>query len=157
MNITIKEMDMRWAEEFMQKLSEAKEVLSSFVHLAHNTITILTYLAKLKTHPAVESTTKMQFGLVCNFTSHNPESEDGHENHTLQVQAVATAPIMIQVLSLLAGEHLHNLKTVEQDTPELQEVLGAVSAFKDRALSLDLETGCVHCEGCGEDDDPMTN
>lgn len=140
-------MDLKWAEEFKQKLAEAKDTLTAFAVLAQTVIQMVEFLTKLREHPGVTVMTKVQFGLMAMFqTEHGGVKED----HILQIPSgIATAPVFLQALSHIAGEHLHNLKQVEQDTPKLQEILGAVSEFKD---TLTINT-CAGCDGCCEDED----
>lgn len=148
-------LSLKWAEEFRDKLNEARALLKGVAHLAHTTMALLEFVMKLRDHPGVENTTKVQFGLVAAFQTDNPKVEGGKETHTLEIaQGMCTAPVMIQALSFIASEHCDNLKHVEQDTPKLQEVLGAVSEFKDAVVNIGVNhPGCEGCGGCGDGED----
>jgi hypothetical protein len=142
--IKIGTLDLGWVQEFKERVSEAKDLLSSVSHLAKTTMQMMEFLYQLKNHPGVRTDTKINFALIAHF---NTEENGKKEDHTLQIKAASTAPTMIQALMSFAGEHCENLKKVEQDTPKLQEVLGAVSEFKDTVLEINPPCDCNGCTG----------
>lgn len=130
-------LNLDWVRRFSGKLSEVCGLLNMIVACADTTLKLAGFYRKLTDDPGVRVDTHVVWELKAKVAVDDPKSVNEPTVHQLNVGGWTTAPIMLQMLLPLMTSHFEHLKLVEDESTELQEVLKAVSPFRDRIFAVD--------------------
>lgn len=140
-------MDMGWVKKFAGKLIETCKLLDRVILCADTAMKLVNFCKELASNPGIRVDSQVVWELKAQVLADDPANDyEGAAIHQVIVKGWATAPVIIQMLTPLVAAYFDHLKAIETDSKELQDVLNAVSLFRDRAFS-----GCTDDLEASED------
>lgn len=129
--LSVKLLSLEWVREFLAKMTGAGQILAETVLVCSTLAMLMDFLHDVEEDETVDINEMASLRLRVSIPSSRLAEDGKRVAHRLSIdQSFIPVHVVLEALAPLVNGYTRAVKTIEEDSGDLQKLLGAINAFE---------------------------